>query len=106
MTTPPPDAQKHHLTPQKAKIQGATEYCEAQGIDYYQNDVFKTFGVPKPTGHRIVRKNSARKHHNKPEPESQGRNTIITSEQMREMEHILETEGLEGQGLTWEQLST
>ena len=35
-TTPPPDVQKHHQTPLKAKIQGAVEFCEMQGIDYYK----------------------------------------------------------------------
>ncbi len=63
------------------------------------------FGVPNSTGHHILTESSARRRHNKPDkPETRGRKSIVTPEQLREMEQILETEGLEGRGLTWQQL--
>ena len=32
-------------TPRKAKIQGAIEFYEKQGIEYFKNDVFRTFNI-------------------------------------------------------------
>lgn len=37
-------------------------------------------------------------------PRTRGRKSIITSDQIREMEHILETEGIAARSMTWEQL--
>ncbi|KAI9887862.1 MAG: hypothetical protein M1823_000384, partial [Watsoniomyces obsoletus] len=104
-STPSPGDRKHHPTPQKAKIQGVIEYCEKNKIDYYKKDVFEMFGVPKTSGHRIVADTSARRHHNKPnQRETRGRKPIVTPEQMKEMEEILEKTGIEGRALTWQQL--
>ncbi|KAI9883088.1 MAG: hypothetical protein M1823_005142 [Watsoniomyces obsoletus] len=106
MTTPPPDGHyKHHPTPTKARVQGAIEFCKAQGLDYRAEDVFQKFNVPRSTGYRLLQKKTSRQRHNDPDPpETRGPKSIITSSQIKEIEHILETEGVNARALTWEQL--
>ena len=41
------DSKLHYYTPRKAKIQGAIEFCEKQGIKYFKNDVFRIFNVDR-----------------------------------------------------------
>ena len=82
-------------TPNKAKIQGAVEFCEAMGISYYKEDVFRVFNVSRQQGYKYLRSESSRRHHNNPDiSEQRGRKSIITPQQIREMERILETEGI------------
>ena len=70
-----------------------------------KEEVFKTFGVPRSTGYELLKTNSTRqRHHDLDLVETRGRKTIVTSDQIQEMESILQTTGLEGRGLTWEQL--
>jgi transposase len=95
------DAQHHHPTLNKAKIQGAVEFCEKMNISYYKEDVFRTFNVPRETGYRILRSGSARRTHNQPDHvETRGRKSVISPAQIREMEKILEEDGMEARGLT------
>ena len=92
-------------TPNKAKIQGAVEFCEAMEISYYKEDVFRVFNISRQQGYKYLRSESSRRHHNNPDiSEQRGRKSIITPQQIREMERILETEGIEARALTWEQL--
>ncbi len=99
------EPQKHHPTPTKARLKGAIEFCEAQGLEYRKEDVFNTFEVPRRTGYRLLKETSTRRLQNNPElAETRGRKSVVTQDQIREMEKILETEGIEGRGLTWEQL--
>ena len=46
--------QKHHPTPNKAKIKGACEYMDAKGIPYSKRDVFDYFDVKERTGYRML----------------------------------------------------
>ena len=41
------EAQTHHPTPTRAKIQGAVEFCDAMKISYFKEDVFRVFGTSK-----------------------------------------------------------
>jgi hypothetical protein len=92
-------------TPNKAKIQGAVEFCERMNIPYYKEDVFRTFGVSRQRGYEILKNKTHRRLRNDSNAtETRGRKKIITPKQIREMERILETTGLEGRALTWEQL--
>ena len=98
---------QHYPTPTKAKIQGTIDYLQAKGWDNNQSDVFKFFGVTGPAGRRIMSSSQPRQHHNNPTTsESRGRLPIITPEQIREMEQVIENEGLYAQVLTWQQLGT
>ena len=96
---------KNHDTPTKAKVQEAVEFCQKMGIPFFKADVFRTFGVENRQSHELLRGESARRHHNEFEDsENRGRHRIISPKQIREMERILEEEGMEGRSLTWEQL--
>ncbi len=104
-STPPPDPYKYHPTPQKAKIRGKVEYLEPKNIKYTRKEVCNAFEIPTTSRHCIVHGDSSRRHHNKPDTnETHGRKSIITSSELKAMEHILKTEGLKGRGLTWESL--
>ena len=51
----------------------------------------------------LTRENSSRTRHNADTPETRERHSM-TPRHIREMERILETEGMEARGLTWVQL--
>ena len=97
---------KHIETPTKAKIQGAVEFCEKQGISYHKEDVIRTFDVERTRGYAYLREGaSSRRHHNNSDvSEVRGRHKIVTPKLIREMERLLEEEGMEARALTWEQL--
>lgn len=97
------EAQTHHPIPTRVKIQGAIEFCEAMNILYFKNDVFRVFGVKKRAGWDMLG-DSSRTRHNADVLEIRGRHGVIFSQQIREMERVLETEGMKARGLTWEQL--
>ena len=75
------------------------------GISYYKEDVLRTFDVSREQGFAFLRNDSARRlENNSDAEETRGRKSLITPKQIREMDRILETEGIEGRGLTWSQL--
>ncbi len=100
-----PKLYQHHDTPTKAGIRSVVDYLDSHGIKHPKEQVFKHFGVSITQGYDILNDITSRRHHNNPESsESRGRKTIITREQIKEMERILENEGITGRALTWEQL--
>lgn len=61
--------------------------------------------MSRRTGYQILQSSNPRTLKNGPtRKETRGRKQIITLAQIREMEKILENEGLEGRGLIWSQL--
>ena len=92
-------------TPVKARIQGAIDFLKSEGITSKNEAVFRANGVSHATGYRILRSKNPRTLKNDPiRKETRHRPNKITPEQIREMEKILEKEGLEGRSLTWMQL--
>jgi hypothetical protein len=90
----------HFPTPTKAKIQGAVEFCDRMGIPHYKEDVFRTFNVSHATGWRALH-DEPRRHHNDPTViEQRGRHFIVISQKIREMERILQEDGIEARALT------
>lgn len=74
------------------------------GIPNYE-DVFRHFHVSRTFGYEALRQESSRRWNNKPDViETRGRRSLITSQKIREMERILEEEGIEGRALTLQQL--
>ena len=74
-------------------------------IPYFKEDVFRVFGTSKQAGWKMLtRENSSRTRHIADIPETRGRHSIVTPRHIREMDRILETEGMEARGLTWVQL--
>lgn len=97
--------EEHQTTPIKSRIQGTIDFLESQGIKGKKEDVFRFNNVSHSTGYRLLSFSNPRRLHNDPtKPETRGRKSIVTREQIETMEHLLETEGLEARGLTWEQL--
>ena len=45
---------KQFETPRKAKVQGAVEFFEKQGMEYFKNDVFRTFNVSHTRGYEYL----------------------------------------------------
>ena len=113
-TTPTPKSDddayhpmQHYPTPIRAKVQGPIEFCDYMGIEHAKNDIFRCLDVSQRAGHRIASSGQSRLHHNDPTTiEARGHPTVITQEQIREMEQVLETEGLYAWALTWQQLGT
>lgn len=96
-----------YTTPQKAKVQGTIEYLEAKGLPYSKADVFRHFQVSKSAGWEIIKEGtSARRLDTIVEYNPRGPSRQISIQKIREMEEILENEGIEGRGYTWEQLGT
>lgn len=81
----------------KARIRGAVDFLEKKGI--------KDPKVSHATGYRIFKSSNPLTLKNDPtRKETRGRKKVIIPEQIKEMGIKLENEGLEGRGLTWEQL--
>ena len=92
-------------TPVKAKIQETIDFVKSEGITGKKEAVLRANGVLHATGYRILRSNNPRTLKNVlTRTEKRHRPNKITPEQIREMEKILENEGLEGRSLTWMQL--
>ena len=76
----------------------------SEGITGKNEAVFRANGVLHATGYRILRSNPRTLNNDPTRKETRRRHNKITLEQIREMEKILENEGLEGRSLTWMQL--
>ncbi len=96
----------HYFTPARAKVHGAFQFSERMEIDYFKKDIFRTFNVGSREGWRFLSdRNSSRRVQNDPDVKDHpGPQPLIGPEQTREMEPILETEGIEPRAYTWEQL--
>ena len=78
-------------------------------LSYRKQDVFETFNVSTTRGYEMLRNksyssSSRQFHHNPDDEETRGRKQLISSVKIREMERILEEEGIEARSLTWQQL--
>lgn len=96
----------NYFTSTRAKVRGAIQFCEKMGIQNFKEDVFRTFGVSSRQGWEFLRNNaSSRRRHNDPsKEETRGRKSVVSPEKIREMERIVETEGIEARAYKWEQL--
>lgn len=76
------------------------------GIEFVKKDVFRTFNVSTRQSHEFLRNGlSLPRLHNDPNrKKTRGRPRVISAKKLREMELILQEEGLEARALTWEQL--
>jgi transposase len=96
--------QQQQPTPQRARIQGTIDYFRARGIKGRTADVFRFNGVTHATGYRILKRNSRTLHNDNSLEESRGRKSLISKDKLKEMEYILETEGIAARAMTWQQL--
>lgn len=106
--TPPENREdnSHYFTPARAKVRGAVEFCNRMGIESFKEDIFRTFNVSSREGWKFLSDGfSSRGLHNDPDrKEHRGRQPLISPEKIREIERLLETEGIEARYYTWEQL--
>ena len=92
---PPPERKPHYDTPRKSRVQGAHEYMLAKGIPHDPCDVFDHFMIKPGAPSRTYQNSSV---------ETGGRKHKMTSEQVREVDHLSEDDslGLEAKALPWE----
>lgn len=103
--TPSRKPRPHYTTPTKAAVLAAVIFCQKSNTPYYKEDVFRTFNVNRRQGYEWLRTGVTRRMHIDPEQEeTRGRKPNISAEKIREMEVVLETEGIEARRFTWEQL--
>jgi hypothetical protein len=97
----------HHDTPTKARVQGACDYAEATGQKGYHKRIFEQFGVSKSRGWEILRQGShiRRSGHNTDDVEARGRPPLISLEDLRKMERIIEDCDAEGRSMSWDTLA-
>lgn len=90
----------------RAKVRGLVQFCERTGIEYVKKDLFRTSNVSTGQGHEFLCNDlSSRRLRNDPnQKESRGRLCVINAEKLREMERILQEEGIESRAMTWELL--
>ena len=93
-------------TPQRAKAQGAKEYCIAKGIPYDEREISAIFDLPERTGYRILAKGAPSRSTITSQglAETRGRKTKLSGADVREANHLLEEPGLElsAKGMTWD----
>ena len=96
-------------TPHRSKVQGLHEFLVAKGIEHDERDIFEFFSVTQRSGYRMIEPGTpSRTYANSGALETRGRKGKVTSEQVREVDAILQDDvlGLEGKALTWDQLAT
>ncbi len=102
--TPPENHEdnSHYFTPARAKVRGAVEFYDRMGIEYFKEDIFRTFNVSSREGWKfLIDSSSSRRLHNDPDREEHRcRKPLISPEKIREMERLLETEGIEARSYT------
>ena len=109
MATPPlteiqDDDNHEYPTPVKAKINAIVEFNDAHGIQYFKEDIFRYYQVKRSRGYAMLQKPSTRQNRRQVLAESLGRHKIIPKKKLKEMEQIIEIEGIAGRSLTWESL--
>jgi hypothetical protein len=95
----------HYKTPARAKILGTIEYLEKRQLRVNKTDVFRAFNIPLRTGWRIVQDGSRTLHNSPVRVEPRGRKSKITPEQLRALDHFLQTHSFEGRRLRWLELA-
>ena len=109
LVTPETEAQIaencEYPTPVKAQIKAVIDFCEAKKLSVFKRDVFRHFYVLKSRAYHMLQPTeSVRRTRPRIPADAQGRPKLISDDKLEEMEQILETEGIAGRALTWEQL--
>lgn len=79
-----------YFTLARAKVRGAVEFCDRMGIDYFKEDIFRTFNVSSREGWIFLndRDSSRRLQHDPDVEDHRGPQPLIGPEKIREMERI------------------
>ena len=94
--------EQHWPTPTCAAIQEIVRFNDAHAISFSRNTLFRYYRVPQRTDYRIIRESAPyRRLHNDPTRlETRGRKPLIDANSIREMERILQEEGIAARALT------
>ena len=85
-------------TPRKAKIQGAIEFYEKQGIEYFKNDIFRIFNISYTRGYQYfqnldsdyeINDKDVRKAQNSIKKDNRGPLPLIIPKDIREIKRII-----------------
>ena len=97
------DSKLHYHTPRKAKIQGAIEFCEKQGIEYFKNDVFRTFNVDRRQAYTFIADHNSdytikdheykRLNNNSDQEDYRNRLSLFQPKDIREIDRIIQKDG-------------
>ena len=93
---------KHIETPTKAKSQGTVEFAKSKAFLITKRMFFAHLMWNVRGGYAYLREGaSSRRHHNNSDvSEARGRHKIVRPILIREMERLLEEEGMEARALT------
>ena len=106
--TPPEDYEGpgHSFTPAQAKVRGAVQFCKRMGIEYFNEDVFQTVNFSHCQVYEFLRNDLFLRqlHNNLDQKETCGCRRLISAENLREIERILQEGIIEARAITSEQL--
>ena len=74
----------HYFTPARARVRGAVKICDRKGMDYFKEDIFRTFNVTRRQAYQFLEDNtSSGRLHNEPGyEEPRGRKSLISLEKI------------------------
>jgi hypothetical protein len=95
-------------TPTHTRVRDITAFCQDQGVDISQNDIFSWCGVSKQRGYEMLQDDSQlrRKHNRDNEDESRGRKPIFGETEWEILEDFINSEGFEGRVCGYEEIVT
>jgi len=87
--------------PTRVAIQKIARFNEAHDISFYKNDLFHYYDVSKQTDYQILHESASvcRYHNNSKQKETWGRKSLIDTNSMRKMKHLLQEEEIEARTL-------
>ncbi|KAM3522917.1 hypothetical protein MY4038_008417 [Beauveria bassiana] len=97
-----------HDTPKKARLRGAFEFLEYQGLPFRRKDLYEFFEVSPRQGQVILDDPDASccTRHNSPiKAETRGRKRAFSSTDLDSIEALIEDEGFEARQLPWTTLA-
>ncbi|KAI3321616.1 hypothetical protein HD806DRAFT_503051 [Xylariaceae sp. AK1471] len=86
---------KHADTPKKAQLKAIKRFCEAEGIEHTNRQIFDHCGVKKRTGYYILNDSERRFHNNPFTDETRGRKRLFSEDQLDQLEAFFWNNGFE-----------
>ena len=98
-------ARKEHSTPSRSNVLFGAHIIDKFKLKLTKRALFREAGVTKSTAYNIIKTGDPRTLRNSDERvNKRSRPKLISLDQLRQMDHILQTEDIEGRSLTYDQL--
>lgn len=98
----------HSDTPRKNRVKGAFAFTGFQrqhyGQPYYLNDIFRSCGVTKRTGYRILERSNWRFQNVEGNEETRGRTSLLTQEDLDRIGQMIWDNGFEARELQYSRI--